>query len=97
MIRLTSALSFFHTVAQAQQMQEAANIANNSSATMKTPNSALSIGSFEKWFKIQGNPYCCFYHFIQPREKLLCDAFGVKIITKPNRVIEFKKVRTHSC
>jgi CheY-like chemotaxis protein len=29
------------------------------------------------------------------REKLLCDAFGVEMITKPNRVFEFKKVLSH--
>jgi CheY-like chemotaxis protein len=29
------------------------------------------------------------------REKLLCDGYGVELITKPNRVSEFKKVLAH--
>jgi CheY-like chemotaxis protein len=29
------------------------------------------------------------------REKLLCDGYGVELITKPNRVAEFKKVLAH--
>jgi CheY-like chemotaxis protein len=29
------------------------------------------------------------------REKLLCDSYGVELITKPNRVSEFKKTLAH--
>jgi CheY-like chemotaxis protein len=29
------------------------------------------------------------------REKLLCDSLGIELITKPNRVFEFKKALTH--
>jgi CheY-like chemotaxis protein len=40
-------------------------------------------------------PIVIFSTYCGAREKLLCESFGIDMITKPNRVSEFRKVLAH--